>query len=76
MIDSIPKITCINRNDIPNEQKIVNLEGMLRGLNAPYLECTLSHHNPPHFIAYQWRRKLPTTHFPTNHVLIVYENEV
>lgn len=68
---TIPVLTLVNYNDIPNEQKLVNMEAMPRGLNCKYLECTLSHHNPPQFIAYQWRRKEPDS-LPSGHVLVVF----
>ena len=68
-------MTKIHIKDIPLDQEIVNMEAMPKGLNCPYLECTLSHHIPPKFIAYQWRRKIPDTHFPKNHILVVYREE-
>ena len=72
--NQIPSIKVCDRNDIPNGD-LVNMEAMPKGLNCKYLECTLSHHEPPKFIAYQWRRHLPDvmkTHFPVGHVIVVF----
>lgn len=44
---------------ITKEMEIDNMGAMPRGLNARYLEVTLSHHEPPRFIAWKWRRKPP-----------------
>lgn len=57
----------INISDIP---QIDNMEYVSRGTGARYLECT-THDNESgrHYIALQWRRKIPAE-IPPWHVII------